>query len=166
MSERQTLYQHVFHPHQPQNINDVHHEELQGVNARFAVWLTKHVGTMACAYLFAVIGICGLVGAFTNNTSLVLIFGSISSYFLQLVLLPVILVGGNVLNRKQELQADEDFLINQKSFTEIGQIVTHLDKQDEAILTLVKKMEEQQTSIDLLLLKTPGNTASGKTKPL
>jgi len=161
MREIRTLYQHVPHPHQPKNVNEVHKAEQQGFNITLAIWLTHNVGTMACAYVFTVIGLCGMIGAFTGSTTLVLIFGSISSYFLQLVLLPVILVGGNVLNRKAELQADEDFRINQKSFSDLEQIVEHLNKQDAAMLDILKKVETQQTSVDLLLLKTPG-----KTKPL
>src|SRR5215831_1045070 len=80
------LFRHDPHQHQPRNVNEVQKAEQQGFNTRLAVWLTRNVGTMACAYLFAVIGIAGLIGAFTNNVTLVLIFGSISSYFLQLVL--------------------------------------------------------------------------------
>ena len=142
------LFHHEPHQHQPRNVNDVQKAELQGFNTRLAVWLTRNVGTMACAYLFAVIGIAGLIGAFTDNASLVLIFGSISSYFLQLVLLPVILVGGNVLNRHQELQAEETFQTSQHSFHDIEQIMQHLSAQDAELL--------KQTHMIIHLLKASG----------
>lgn len=64
------------------------------LNETIAVALTARVGTMAAAYLFAAIGIGSLIGVFTGNVFLALLFGSISSYFLQLVLLPVLAVGG------------------------------------------------------------------------
>lgn len=64
---------------------------------RFNSWLankiTASIGTMACAYLFGIFGAIGMYGAFTDNTKLVLIVGAISGYFLQLVLLPIIMVG-------------------------------------------------------------------------
>jgi hypothetical protein len=135
------LFHHEPHQHQPHNVNEMQKAEQQGFNTRLAVWLTRNVGTMACAYLFAVIGIAGLIGAFTNNTSLVLIFGSISSYFLQLVLLPVILVGGNVLNRHQELQSEETFQTSQHSFHDIEQIMQHLCAQDAELLRQAKMLE-------------------------
>lgn len=130
------LYTHEEHWHRPKNPNQTHAEEQQkaGFNQKLAVWLTQHVGTMACAYLFAIIGVCGLAGAFTDNTSLVLIFGSISSYFLQLVLLPVILVGGNVLNRKQEIQADEQFATTMKTYHDEEESIKHLEAQDKELL--------------------------------
>lgn len=135
------LFRHQPHEYEPRNVNEVQKAEQQGFNTRLAVWLTRNVGTMACAYLFTVIGIAGLIGAFTNNTSLVLIFGSISSYFLQLVLLPVILVGGNVLNRHQELQAEETFQTSQQCFHDIEQIMQHLCAQDAELLRHAKMLE-------------------------
>lgn len=142
------LFRHEPHQHQPRNVNEVQKAEQQGFNTRLAVWLTRNVGTMACAYVFAVIGIAGLIGAFTNNASLVLIFGSISSYFLQLVLLPVILVGGNVLNRHQELQTEETFQTSQHSFHDIEQIMQHLSAQDAELL--------KQSHMIIHLLKASG----------
>jgi hypothetical protein len=157
-----TLFHHEAHKHVPRNVNEVHKAEQQGFNTRLAVWLTRNVGTMACAYLFAVIGIAGLLGAFTNNTSLVLIFGSISSYFLQLVLLPVILVGGNVLNRHQELQSEETFQTSQHSFNDIEQIMQHLLAQDAELLRHAKMLEHllEKNGISLQQLMAEGTATT------
>jgi hypothetical protein len=156
------LFHHEPHMHQPRNVNDVQKAEQQGFNTRLAVWLTRNVGTMACAYLFAVIGIAGLIGAFTDNASLVLIFGSISSYFLQLVLLPVILVGSNVLNRHQELQSEETFQTSQHSFHDIEQIMQHLSAQDAELLRHAKMLEHllEKNGINLKQLETEGTLTS------
>ena len=72
------------------------------LNAKVAERITASVGTMWTAYLFALIGIMGVVGAFTNNVVLVLVIGAISGYFLQLFLLPVIMVGQNQASEKSE----------------------------------------------------------------
>ena len=66
------------------------------VNNRLAEVICRSVGTMACAYLVAVIGAAGIAAALTNDAGLVLLVGSISGYFLQLVLLPIIIVGQNL----------------------------------------------------------------------
>jgi hypothetical protein len=79
-------------------------------NSWLAVLITKNVGTMWCAYVFAVIGIVSLVGAVTGNLTLTLIAGGISSYFLQLVLLPVIIVGQNVISTSQDARAEADHI--------------------------------------------------------
>ena len=78
------------------------HGETLSMNERFGVFITNNVGTMWCAYIFTFIGIASLVGAVTNNAALALTFGAVSSYFLQLVLLPIIMVGQSVEGRKNE----------------------------------------------------------------
>jgi hypothetical protein len=153
------LYQHTAHPHQPRNVNHVHRREQEaaGFNTRVAVWLTKNVGTMQCAYLFAGIGIGSLVGVATNNVVLAAVFGSISSYFLQLVLLPILSVGQNVLGRHQELQAEEVFRTSQRSFHDIEEIMAHLSAQDDELL--------KQTRLLLQLAGQPVPEASPDEPP-
>jgi len=79
-------------------------------NSRLAVGITKYVGTMWAAYVFAVIGITSLVGAVTGNMMLTLLAGGLSSYFLQLILLPIIMVGQNVISASQDARAEADHL--------------------------------------------------------
>lgn len=69
---------------------------MKEFNQKLAIFITKNVGTMYCAYLFAVIGLSGCYFALTGDAKGVLIIGSISGYFLQLFLLPVIMVGQNI----------------------------------------------------------------------
>jgi len=75
---------------------------VTAANAKLAERITRSVGTMACAYAFSVLGGIGVAAALTNNTGVVLIVGSISGYFLQLVLLPVIMVGQNAQGARTE----------------------------------------------------------------
>jgi hypothetical protein len=101
--------------HQPEMVHRrdaaraVHGESALGkFNSRLAVFITKNVGTMWCAYVFSVIGLTGIVAALTNNTTLVLLVGAISGYFLQLVLLPIIIVGQNVQAEASDRRAEAD----------------------------------------------------------
>lgn len=126
--------------------SQVHGAGLVGrLNTRLAVLITRSVGTMWAAYVFSVIGITSLVGAFTGNTSLALIAGGISSYFLQLVLLPVIIVGQNVISASQDARAEADHLtlttlhaINVQQLQMLQQQGQML-KQQQAILELLQK---------------------------
>ena len=77
-------------------------------NNRLAVIITKSVGTMWAAYLFTLIAIVGAVGLITNNAFLTLLIALISQTFLQLVLLPVIIVGQNVISASQDARAEAD----------------------------------------------------------
>lgn len=164
------LYQHTAHPHQPRNVNRVHRREQEtaGFNTRVAVWLTKNVGTMQCAYLFAGIGIGSLVGVATNNVVLAAVFGSLSSYFLQLVLLPILSVGQNVLGRHQELQADETFKTSQRSFHDIEEIMEHLSAQDAELLkqtTLLVQLAGEPVAASVLAVPATAVPATAVPAP-
>lgn len=93
--------------HRPKLVQSHHHSGI-GFNARLATIVTNNVGTVWCAYLFAVIGITSLIGAFTGNVALTLIAGGFSSYFLQLVLLPLIMVGQNIAQKASDARAEAD----------------------------------------------------------
>src|SRR5271166_3079820 len=68
--------------------------EAEGFNAKFAVLITRLVGTMWCAYLFAIIALLGLSPALKPGGEGLIAW--IAQTFLQLVLLSVIMVGQNV----------------------------------------------------------------------
>jgi hypothetical protein len=74
--------------------------QVDGFNAKFAVLITRLVGTMWCAYVFAVIAFIGLGPALKPGGEGIVSW--IAQTFLQLVLLSVIMVGQNV----QSLAAD------------------------------------------------------------
>ncbi|MFY9613854.1 MAG: hypothetical protein WAT58_00510 [Candidatus Dormiibacterota bacterium] len=83
-------------------------------NDQLALLITKGVGTMWCAYLFALLAILGFPGlTFDNGVQLVVATPHdyvqwISTTFLQLVLLAVIMVGQNVISVAQDARAESD----------------------------------------------------------
>jgi len=91
-------------------------DEVSGFNAKFAVFITKGVGSMGCAYLFSLIALCSLPAILTQaewvpkstfphfliSPGLILIVAWVAQTYIQLVLLSVIMVGQNV----QSLAAD------------------------------------------------------------
>ncbi len=94
-----------------QNINEQHKESLS-FSEKLALKITNAMGTMLCVWVFTGIGIGSLVGVFTNNTYLALLFGSVSSYLIQLVSLPLIMIGQNLQQRHAELRAENDYDVN------------------------------------------------------
>jgi len=86
----------------------VHGEGAIGrFNAAVAVRITRIVGTMYCAYAFTLIALVALPAAIQQGSATVLV-NWLSSNFLQLVLLPIIIVGQNVISAAQDARAEAD----------------------------------------------------------
>ena len=138
-----TLHTHTPRPHVVRNANHVHKEkqQAQGVKGFFtttiALWLTKNVGTMVCAYLFAVLAVAGFPGFGATPTQYV---QWTSQTFIQLVMLSVLLVAQNVIGKHAEVQADEQFKAVMNTEHDTEQIAIHLGKQDELILQILKSI--------------------------
>ena len=142
-SPTRVLFRHEPHQHQPRNVNLLMEAEqaAAGFNSRLAVALTQGTGTMWTAYVFAILAFIGLFGLLGwLNPFVFLLTTWISQQFLQLVLLPVILVGQNVLSHKAELQADEQFHTTMSTYHDIEQIMQHLSAQDAELLHHTKML--------------------------
>jgi hypothetical protein len=84
-------------------------DEHIGINGRIAMVITNAVGTMWCAYVFAIIALISLPAAIQGGTAALIAW--IAQTFLQLVLLSVIMVGQKVAaaaSDKQALQTYKD----------------------------------------------------------
>lgn len=117
-------------------------------NAKVGLRITVIVGTMVCAYLFALLGGLGVYGALTNKTQIVLIVGSISGYFLQLVLLPVIIVGQNVQATASDRRAEATYKDAEAVLEEAKQIQAHLAAQDAAITAILTRLSSRADAAD------------------
>ena len=136
------MSKYIPHPHQPRNVNLVHkaEQESSSFNKRFAILLTRGVGTMVCAYIFAFIAILGFPLLPFGPTATQLVQWT-SQTFIQLTMLSVIMVGQAVLGRRGELQAEESFNTTKKVYADIESIMKHLDDQDALILKIIQKLE-------------------------
>ena len=114
-------------------------DEHVGFNGRIALTLTTVVGTMWCAYAFAVLALVALPSALQGGRLLDLIQW-ISQTFIQLVMLSVIMVGQNILSRASDKRADETYQDAEATLHEAQQIQDHLKAQDDAISTLLDKL--------------------------
>ena len=82
--------------------------EVEGFNAKLALVITRSVGTMACAYVFAVIALVSLPAAL-NSGQVIIIVAWIAQTFLQLVLLSIIMVGQTVQSVAADARAAKEF---------------------------------------------------------
>jgi hypothetical protein len=97
--------------------------EVEGLNAKIALVITRSVGTMACAYLFTVLALVSLpailiqagvltahdVPTFFTKPGLILIVAWVAQTFLQLVLLSIILVGQSVQSAASDVRSAKEF---------------------------------------------------------
>ena len=124
-------------------------------NSWLAVVITKSVGTMWAAYLFVLIGLVSLpqaLKAFLNGDTVTGI-AWLSQSFLQLVLLPIIIVGQNVISASQDARAEADHI----TLTTLHSI----NVQQLKMLEAQREMLQQQREIlDLLQKHGISTTAS------
>jgi hypothetical protein len=137
------LFQHNLLLQKPRNVNVQHkaEQEAGGLNTRIAVGLTKSVGTMWTAYSFAVLAVVGLLailGWLPPIVALLVVWAS--QTFIQLVMLPILSVGQNVLGRHAELMAEEEYKTTMNSHHAIEEITQHLSAQDAELLKHTKML--------------------------
>ena len=82
-----------------------------GILPRFNTWLavriTQRVGSMWAAYLFGLLALVSFPAAIASHDVIVIV-SWIAQTFLQLVLLPIILVGQNVIQAANDARAEAD----------------------------------------------------------
>lgn len=108
-------------------------------NAWFAVKVTKGVGTMWCAYLFAAVACVSLPAAIRAHSAVVLV-SWISQTFLQLVLLSVVIVGQNLLASAADKRSEETYMDTDAVLHESVKVQEHLLAQDTVLTTLVERL--------------------------
>ena len=118
------------------NVNKEHKDNL-GVQEKIALTITRAVGSMYCAYVFALIALISLPDAIRNGRASTISW--IAQTFLQLVLLSIIMVGQNVASKHSERRSDADYEVNIKAEKEVEEIK--------------KKLDEIQKNLSLLMIE-------------
>ena len=114
---------------------------------RLAVWMTERVGTMGFFLLLVAwttvwLGWNTLAPAelrFDPFPAFVLWL--FLSNMIQILLMPLIMVGQNLQGRHAEARAEADFEVNTKAEREIEAILLHLEDQNDLILKILGHLE-------------------------
>jgi uncharacterized membrane protein len=133
-----------------------HRRRLRNINAeasaklsrldRLACWITDRVGTMGFFLLVLTWTIIWLAWNLLVPRSLqfdppmAFAFWLFISNLIQLLLMPLIMVGQNVQGRHSELRADSDLDVNVKAEQEIEVILQHLEYQNALLIAMVEKL--------------------------
>ena len=106
------------------------------LNAKIGLKITVIVGTMWCAYLFTLLALVSAPTAFKSGDTIIII-SWIAQTFLQLVLLPIIIVGQNVQAAAADARAEATYNDAAAVLEEAKQIQAHLEAQDAEIEKIV-----------------------------
>jgi hypothetical protein len=106
------------------------------LNAKVGLKITVVVGTMWCAYLFTLLALVSAPSAFSSGNRLIIV-SWIAQTFLQLVLLPIIIVGQNVQAAAADARSEATYKDAAAVLEEAKQIQAHLLAQDAEIEKIV-----------------------------
>lgn len=133
------------------NVNIEQKERLTPLE-RAAVWITDHVGTMGFFLLIFLWTAIWLSWNMFAPKSLqfdpypAFVLWLFISNMIQIFLMPLIMIGQNLQARHAEARAEADFEVNVKAELEIETILQHLEKQNDMILTILKRLESENRS--------------------
>ena len=120
---------------------EIHGDNMMGrINTRLAVGITRSVGSMWCAYIFALIALISLPAALSSRDPIIII-GWIAQTFLQLVLLPIIIVGQNVQAAASDARAESDH----ETLLAIHTLTADVHEINEQQSRILKILEERST---------------------
>jgi uncharacterized membrane protein len=129
-----------------QNVREQHEKSLTALD-RMAVWITERVGTMG---FFLIIFAWTVIWTGYNMLASLAPalhwkafdpFPAFVAYLLisnviQILLMPLIMVGQNIQGRQADIRAQNDYEINCKAEMEVELILQHLDRQQQLLLQL------------------------------
>lgn len=109
------------------------------LNDKIGLFITKSLGTMWAAYVFMALALVSLPAAIASGNELVIV-AWIAQTFLQLVLLPVIIVGQNIQAASADAMAVATYEDATALLEEAKQLQKHLAAQDEALTKLTRDL--------------------------
>ena len=116
------------------------------LNAKLGFTITRGVGTMWAAYAFFALTLVSLPSVIIKGDPIQIV-AWIAQTFLQLVLLPIIIVGQNIQAAAAEKRAILTYEDAAAVLEESIKIQKHLDHQDKALSHLIDRMEDLEKKL-------------------
>ena len=120
---------------------------ISRLNARFGLFVTLAVGTMWCAYLFTLLALVSLPAALGTHNKLIIV-AWIAQTFLQLILLPIIIVGQNAQAAAADKRSEATYKDAEAVLHEAIEIQKHLKAQDIVLERLIAAAKRDPGSGD------------------
>jgi len=132
-------------------VNIEHRQRLTRLE-RVAIQITDRVGTMGFFLLILTWTIVWLTwntlapAALRFDPYPAFVLWLFLSNVIQIFLMPLLMVGQNLQGRHAEARAEADFEINTKAEQEVEVILLHLQQQNELILKILQRLEEDHVA--------------------
>lgn len=128
---------------------DVSQQVEQKLNPldHIAIWITEHVGTMGFFLVILTWTVLWLGWNLLAPASMQFdpptgfVFWLFISNLIQILLMPLIMVGQNIQGRYAEERSKSDFEVNIKAEQEIEVILRHLEYQNALLIEMMRKMD-------------------------
>ena len=124
-------------------------DERVGVNGKVALIITAVVGTMWCAYIFTLIALISLPSAISSGQAIVIV-AWIAQTFIQLVLLPIIIVGQNIQGKASDKRSEQTYKDAEAILSECLQLQAHLQAQDTVLDDVVAHVKQHHEELQKL----------------
>ena len=134
-------FQHVAHPRialRKQSPPPKTTDEATGFNGKLALLITKAVGSMWCAYLFAAFDLLSLPAAIRGGIQSIVSW--VAQTFLQLVLLSIIMVGQDVQAKAADKRSEQTYSDAEAILHECLELQRHLGVQDDALKKMIAQL--------------------------
>jgi uncharacterized membrane protein len=127
------------------NVNAVHRSQASRLEL-LALFITEHVGTMGFFLIIA-----GWTASWLGwnmlapkrlqfDPPMAFVLWLFISNMIQILLMPLIMVGQNLQGRHSELRAEHDLHVNIRAEREIEVVLGHLEYQNAMLLAMVRKL--------------------------
>ncbi|HEU5046324.1 MAG TPA: DUF1003 domain-containing protein [Rickettsiales bacterium] len=141
----QSLEEFKRHRKPPRNINKAFADSLSKTD-RFAVFITDHIGTFGFFCMIFTWTVCWLSWNLLAPPKLQFdppmgfVLWLFISNVIQILLMPLLMVGQNLQGARSEIRAENDLEINVKAEQEIEVILNHLEYQNSILIAMMQKM--------------------------
>lgn len=122
-------------------------KQIKKINERIAIFCTLNMSTMGCVYVLLLWSLLPLVFPLLQN----MVF-YVSGGIIQLVALPMIMVGQRLLDRASEARSIKDHQTINKSFSEIKELHVHIDDELSKNTIIREKVESLENKLNDILL--------------
>ena len=131
------------------NINVEHRKSLTFLD-RVALWITEHIGTMGFFFIILAWTIFWL--SWNALAPIELRFDPLPAFVLwlfisnmiQILLMPLIMIGQNLQGRHAERRADADYEIDTRAEREVETILMHLELLNEKVEKISRQLDSKK----------------------
>ena len=121
------------------NTNTLHKERLTK-GEKISKYITERVGTFGCAIIFCILALISLPSVIKSGEALTIV-SWLAQTFLQLVLLPIIMIGQNLQSRHAEILAEATYDNDVDMHKDVESMKQNVDNMHNDVKSIKQNVE-------------------------